>query len=640
MTLSPLRVSGPLFLDAHGRQVMLRGVNLGGDCKVPWPEGGTENPSDFSDHRTVSFVGRPFPLEEADRHLARIAGWGFNTLRLLTTWEAVEHAGPGQYDEAYLDYLAAVAAKAGEHGLYVFVDFHQDVWARMSGGDGAPGWTFEAAGLDFARFHASEAALVMQNAYDYGDPAVEQDAYPRMVWSSNYHRPANGVMWSLFWGGARFTPDLQVGGRNIQDLLQGSYLAALKAVADRVAHLPNVIGFDSLNEPGFGWFGRSLTYRHLERTPENRVPPAEGPALSILDQLSMLAGLPTPVPVLTRQADGSMAVTGERVMNPDGVRAWTGDCPFEAAGVYRIRNGMTEPMREDAFSRHDGRRLDLSEDAYGPFFHEVARTMRAANPDWALFAEMDPFASIARRRFPRDLPDHTVNASHWYDVRLLHTKDYDANADAAATSARYQRQLDYLRQESTGFLGGGAPTLIGEFGIPYDLDGAEAYAAWARGERDGIWAKHEAALGAMYDAIDALQIHSTQWNYTASNRNHGRIGDRWNQEDLSIFSADQTDEQNDGGRAVPGFCRPFVRAVQGRLSESRFDRATGVYSLSWQADPTIEAATEVYVPAIWFPDGFTLDLAGEGDIAPGETGAVLSIRASRAGPMILTVSRS
>ena len=32
--------------------------------------------------------------------------------------------------------LAEVCRRAGEHGLYVFVDFHQDVWSRMTGGDG------------------------------------------------------------------------------------------------------------------------------------------------------------------------------------------------------------------------------------------------------------------------------------------------------------------------------------------------------------------------------------------------------------------------------------------------------------------------------------------------------------------------
>jgi hypothetical protein len=597
MTQPDIRVSGPYFLDRHGRQMTLRGVNLGGDCKVPWPGGGTENPSDFSDHRTVSFIGRPFPLDEADGHLARIKSWGFNVLRLLTTWEAVEHAGPGQYDEAYLDYFAAVARKAGEHGLAVFIDFHQDVWARMSGGDGAPGWTFEAAGLDIGRFHASEAAIVMQNAYDYGDPTGRQAGYPTMVWSSNYRLPANGVMWSLFWGGRTFTPEFEIDGVNIQDHLQGCYLGAMDAVAERVAGLANVIGFDSLNEPGIGWVGLPLSRRHLERDAINPLPPPQGPALSPLDQLKMLSGQSVTVPLIGRGPDGKAAVVGERTLNAAQVRVWAEGlaCPFKEAGVWE---------NEEAFQA-----VDITEDAYAPFFEQVAATLRARNPGWALFAEMDPYASIVGRTFPKALPENTVNASHWYDSRLLHSKDYDASADPAVTSARYVRQMNHFRQESTE-MNEGAPTLIGEFGIPYDLDHAEAYQAWDRGERDGIWAKHEAALSAMYDALDQLQIHSTQWNYTASNRNDLRIGDRWNQEDLSIYSADQVEQGKDGARALAGFCRPYAQAVQGRLVELRFDRAAGEFRLTWDADPDIAQPTEVFAPAVQFPRGFTLEASG------------------------------
>ena len=172
--ISQLRIDGNRFRDGHGRQVILRGVNLGGDSKVPYPNGGTHLPSDFSDHRTVSFVGRPFPLSEAPEHFGRLRHWGCNCLRLLTTWEAVEHTGPGLYDAGYLDYFTQLCELAGDHGLYVIVDFHQDVWARMSGGDGAPGWTFEAVGLDFTRFARAGAAHVMQHAFDYDDSNPRQ----------------------------------------------------------------------------------------------------------------------------------------------------------------------------------------------------------------------------------------------------------------------------------------------------------------------------------------------------------------------------------------------------------------------------------------------------------------------------------
>ena len=40
--------------------------------------------------------------------------------------EAIEHAGPGIYDEAYLDYLYAIIKKAGEYNIEVFLDPHQD----------------------------------------------------------------------------------------------------------------------------------------------------------------------------------------------------------------------------------------------------------------------------------------------------------------------------------------------------------------------------------------------------------------------------------------------------------------------------------------------------------------------------------
>ena len=90
-----LQIEGTLFKDEHNRQVTLRGVNLAADAKLPaQPNQPSHIVEDFFDGDNVSFVGRPFPYEEADTHLRRIRDWGFNTVRYLFTWEAIESKGP------------------------------------------------------------------------------------------------------------------------------------------------------------------------------------------------------------------------------------------------------------------------------------------------------------------------------------------------------------------------------------------------------------------------------------------------------------------------------------------------------------------------------------------------------------------
>lgn len=653
MSLSPVRKHGPLFIDHCGGQMMLRGVNLGGDSKTPFPDGGTQFPSDFSNHKAVSFVGRPFPLDEAREHLERIAYWGFNTLRLLTSWEAVEHAGPGLHDQDYLDYLSDVVSLAGRHGLYVLIDFHQDAWSRMSGGDGAPGWTFEAVGLDFTKFDAADAAHVMQARFDYSSPEAHQAAYPPMSWGSNYRLPANAIMWSLFWGGRLFAPQFKIGDENVQDFLQSHYLGAMSALACRLASAPNVLGFDTLNEPGLGWTGAALSYRHVVASQDHPDEPRVGPALSPLDGLAMARGLPVTVPLLTRDSSGKAVPTSERTFNSNRVSIWKADsnCPFEAAGAYRVENGVAIALDEDHFRFADGRRLTMPVDGFAPFFRRVAETVGAHCPDWSIFAEMDPFAHVSGRRFPAGMPNQSVNACHWYDIGMLYLKKFDPEDHWDAVSGnrehslkmvgvRYREQLSELASEAAAFPGGGAPTFIGEFGIPYDLNDGEAFRRWSAGERQAVWDRHEQALSLMYDALDALGLHSTQWNYTVSNRNDPRIGDDWNQEDLSIFSKDQQDEADDpdsGGRAIAGFCRPYVRRVQGRLTSVKFDSGNRSFVAEYQADAEVEGATELYVPKLHYGSGFAIRVEGVPALVDIVGDQHVSVRACASGQAFLII---
>ncbi len=537
------------FVDPEGRPTLLRGVNFGGSTKVPFtPDGATYLGVDFEHWRDVSFVGRPAPLDEIDRHLDRIAHWGFNVLRFLVTWEAIEHAGPGEHDEAYLDYVRDCVRRAGERGLLVFVDPHQDVWSRWTGGDGAPYWTLELAGLRPERFVDAEAVAL--HAFD---------------WPGNYQTAPVASMWTIFYGGDTYGPPRLHG---VQGELQDRYLASVGAVAERIADLDNVLGYDTLNEPNPGYIGmrgRDFTRGRRFMARDDSGPEPRSP----LEQLA------------ATEASG----------------VWRDGCPWREVGLWdRDASGTPVLLMADGLG---GRGWH---DHMEPFARRFRDAMRARHADCFIFLEGSPMELDTEWQDPDPL---VCNARHWYDVMSLITRSFDVDAyrslsgevvsGVEAIAAEHVKMLGGLQQVSRDRMGD-PPMLIGEFGIPYEMNHGEAF-------RNGDWSSQEAALDAGYRAMDQLLLHTTQWNYTADNSHEH--GDQWNDEDLSIFSPDDVTDPEDldsGGRATRAFCRPYVRHWAGAPGSMRFDLDSGEFTAELRREPAIDAPTVVYLPRLHYPE--------------------------------------
>lgn len=168
--------------------MIMRGVNLSGSHKYA-PYLDDKQPADYTRVRTE---------------------WGFNTIRFLTTWAAVEPS-PGVYDDAYLDRVAERMRWAHDAGLHVVLDMHQDIYGEGFGFDGAPRWTCDQARYD--AFVPREPWFV--NAADPNVLACVDDFYARAD-------------------------------------LRAHFVATWRHVAARLADQPAILGFDVLNEPAWG----------------------------------------------------------------------------------------------------------------------------------------------------------------------------------------------------------------------------------------------------------------------------------------------------------------------------------------------------------------------------------------------------
>ncbi|KAM6500996.1 glycoside hydrolase family 5 protein [Amanita muscaria] len=696
------------FVDNAGRTLLMRGVNLSGSSKAP-----VDRPSyilngfwEAAESGGESFVGRPLNLDDgsADVHLARLSGWGFNLLRFPVTWEALEREGPGKYDYEFMRYTIRVLHKCREYGFRVYMDPHQDTWSRFSGGSGAPYWTLAACGINPRNFTATQAAIIHCEYPNSSKPEPAQ--FPAMIWSTNYGRLMSQTLFTLFFAGRDFAPNCIIDGQNIQDYLQSHYIEAIGRLADLIRETsPDllddcIIGWDSMNEPFEGLVG----WEDLNQNPQSQgstlkkgthPTPAQSFRLGMgqaqtVDNFKFGAMGPSRNGTVTIDPKGYKVwgISGQE--SPDGINSrwgwhrdttkWTlGTCIWALHGVWDIETGFVNRPEYFHFHPETGVEVHFLTDYWRPHFLAYARRIRRAHPDAILFIQPPVFAQPPTIE-EKDLQGRCAYTGHYYDGLTLITRHWNwFNADAlgllrgkysstwqavkigeSAIRKSLQEQLGVLKDDAK--ILGPYPTVIGEIGVPYDMDSKRSYGWTDGGKYRGDYSRQERALDASLNACDGDNVLNwTAWTYCPDNTHDW--GDGWNMEDLSLWSSDDTKQQSDpsfdddaevkiisskgssstvnvaevypssetmglkrrnvpagwhpnpfvfltnGARAVRAFSRPWPHKVVGRPKSITFDIKKAYFKLVVTVRPQDKVmhsamdedpATEIYIPLVHY----------------------------------------
>ncbi|KAF9580325.1 hypothetical protein BGW38_003073 [Lunasporangiospora selenospora] len=424
------------------------------------------------------------------------------------------------------------------YGIKCFIDPHQDCWSRFSGGSGAPGWTFEAAGLDITKFKATGAAYVHNTNQYPGDN-------PPMVWPTNYTKLAASTMFTLFWAGDTFAPNKFYCGESIQQFLQNKYIACYQHLAKRLSHLDAIIGYEVMNEPHPGYLG----LKNLKRYDFNSNL-FFGDFPSALESMALGDGMALPIEVWVKSWPYPTRKEKTRLINAHKESAWLeGECLWKQHGVWSInpRTGLPQVDRPNYFTTNpiNGEKVNFTK-FYLDFVNRYSVAIQKVVPSAFIFVEPVPNEAAPVWR-AGDHEDNVVYAPHWYDLHSVFNKSFDGrithdvqglskgkNVISATFFGIKGAKKNYRGQISNVLnLGlknvGPKPCLIGECGIPMDINQRQAFMS-------GDYGYQSKFLDAVLSAMESNLLSFTLWNYNTTNDN--TYGDHWNGEDFSIFSLD------------------------------------------------------------------------------------------------------
>ncbi|KAK3804928.1 MAG: glycoside hydrolase superfamily, partial [Benniella sp.] len=531
----------------------------------------------FYNHREVSFVNRPFPLHEAETHFERLARWGCQCLRVLVPWEALEHAGPGLYDEDYITYLISLLKIAAKYGLKCFLDPHVDCWSRFTGGSGMPGWTIELAGLDMTKFKQTGAAVV-HNTYD------DKENFPKMIWATNSIKVAAATMYTLFFAGQIFAPQAMRGQVNIQHFMQAHFMEAFAHLTRRIRKDPGLIGsgtvmgFDTLNEPSPGYLNHP-DLNHLLELADLQV----GTCPTPFQGLQLAQGQTVKCQVWETGGIGPLK-KGSVKVNTEKVNLWRR--PYWRARRYHQRNESDQCLwaehkvwdprtgkllQPNYFERiptrgyippgfQPGKLVEWRQDFWLPFVNTFSLRLRQEDERLTMFVEppINEAPPIPEDLYDNacqhptfdpvgDVSENVVVAPHFYDGYTNVTRDFvpftldylgykrgiywsvlgALKFGWSGVGKAWKDQVHGIQSDIRFAMGHEHGILMGETGLPMDLHEKASFK-----NRYGH-PKQVFAMKLLLDAMDSSMLSYTLWNYCPDNSNHW--GDRWNGEDFSVW---------------------------------------------------------------------------------------------------------
>jgi hypothetical protein len=550
-----LTVREGFFWDKEGARVRLKGINLSGASKTPNPQ-------------TDSYINIPFSVEEADSHFCRLKELGFNAIRFLVTWDAIEQKGPRQYNEEYLDFVDRLLKKAGSYGFYIIIDMHQDLFSRYFYGSGAPAWAIESAGINLSKVVKADAVI-------HPEHHVEEEL-KHLNWFNAYRRIACQTMFTLFFGGKTFAPKLEVNGENIQDFLQNHYINALDKLLSRISSNPWIIGYNTMNEPNSGLIGSVLKESHMFM--DLGITPS--PYQSIL----MGAGLSQSVPFIKfsflRKKEKE-----KRILNPEQIPIWKKRCIWEEHGVYKINSeGYPELLEPNYFKR--GKKSSFEQYFYRPFILLIGEKIGKKYPQWSFFieqgvGELAPF-------LVEDSLKNLVASIHYYEpftmvfkqyIPLLHYSIFFKKLRFGLpfkVSRAVLEDFRHIDQENKKRLGQDTPTVITETGVTRDV----SRFLFEDGSRQRLRAFHRTL-----SVMDRLDLSYFVWQYAPK-------GDLWNHENFTIY---QEGEKND---YTPFLC-PHVELLPGYVTHQVFDPFKKSFVLRFWFKESSLSPVRIWVPPSW-----------------------------------------